>query len=512
MSKYFQVFISMAIYTICCSTSLAETAIVDSANDQDPYVYVERTKMVMDTIATRDFIEKELAALNEQKSEFSNETLALQSQKDSVGKYLSGLSSEENLYKEKIREIASFTQSFPHENKIKDKSQKDILVGFFDAVVVGENPNIIRADSAVSTIYLSKTALEKIAIDSNKKKIDLKDIRKDAGKGKLTIPVVSCLEAMTFIYADLCHQVMEKYSDANRYLQSLDKQIWDVNTNIKSLSRKIDYVSSTDNYERAVYELTGSSNYPRKEITVKEKVKNKYYRPFGEDNTQANLILQTEGWEWASEKLEKKQVYYPSPISYEFHPKYPQYRILNGCAYDSIGNLKRVLYCNDESKIIDKLEKKYINDQIIKDYKNNKYGILSKPRDVQYALKNILGLSSEHDKRISSIDLDNKVVDIVRNSNGKSKKAARNDAKKVLGLFFARELERGRLDNKDAKNFITQCEEDHKGEFGKLWKVDRVNDTTFQIVVYSEKQGKERKYTIKYFAKEPFGMPEYKYE
>lgn len=476
-----------------------------SLNDSSMYVTITKDKTVMDTIATQQLIKKYVGDLVIHKENLVKRTDSLKKELIDLNTLIEDCNAYKLEYDSIIKYISYFIQ-LTSDTKLKDTQQRADLISLFDSIKIEEKENTFCIDKkANKTIYVKPSTLDSISEVLNLKNKDFKSVLKDVSKGKISPTVSVYLAAIAIGYRDMAEQTINeslrfinKSSNINTETQQLEKEI-------KSLSQTLDQISNTDNYSSQYYILTKSYNYPQKTIKVTESIENKYYRPKGQYNAEIDLLHQTSGWEWALDEnnLIRESVYFPNNVTYKYHPDHKEYKIIGPGIFDEKGNLLRVLYYKDASNLFSNLEKEYINDCVISDYKNNKYGILNKSQDVQYALKNTLGLSNEHSKKINQIG--NKTVDTFSKSSGKNKRELNKSAQNILGLMMAQEAENKRMKNEEAINFIKQCKKDHEAEFGKLWKVVRVDDKTFNILIYSDTLNTVRNYKVEFSVSEPFG-------
>ncbi|MDE5850717.1 MAG: hypothetical protein K2H38_11285, partial [Muribaculaceae bacterium] len=375
-------------------------------------------------------------------------------------------------------------------------------------IVISDERNIIIEDSILTRLYVNPVNIESACTQENIKQKSFDKVLKDVNKGKLSENVMIYLRELLSQYSNLSDQVGNRIKEDQNKLSSIEHLLQDQMMQSDFITKKINKANHEEDLAIKYNIIFESSDFPKRDKEIVEQVENQYYRPKGKHNPEIDHILQIEGWEWVNGELRQNTIHYPQHVTYKYSEAYPDYRILDNCVYDSIGNLVRVI-SYDGSDLYSEIKEAYVDEQVIQDYKNNKYGILQKSKDVKYAIENKLGLSKEHNNRINQIN--SQVSNTYVKANGKGKKAAEKAAQNILGMFLANEQEKSRMNNQDAINFIRQCTEDHKDEFGELWKTDRESEISFRIAIYSEKLNEVRYYIVDFSTEEPFGKTLLKY-
>ena len=505
MKNFLNLFIMLAFILSNYQSAIANNEEDIIINDSTPYVTVTTKKTVMDTIATLHVIREHLNHLMVQKDNLIKKKDSIIKVQAATNARIQTITSRNSEYNNLVKVISNFIQEKPN-TKIKDKEQKQILISLFDSIMIEERENQICLESKASQqISIKPTLIDSLYTSLNIKNKNINSVLKDVKKGKMSPEVFAYLLAIGGTYNDLINKYSSEATRNRDCVRKLDYEKRETENDINKLLKKINLNSNSKDYRSVFFELTNTYNYPEKVIEVTECVENKYYRPIDKNNDKVDYLHHINGWEWAvdDEHLLKETTYFPNNITYKYHPDHPEYRIVNTCVFDEKGNLIRVLYYKEASHLFNSLERDFIDECITSDYKNNKYDILRKPQEVQYVLKNILGLSNEHNKKINNIN--NSAINTISNSYGKSKSATNKAAQNVFGLLISSISENDRMKNAEANNFIKQCKIDHEGEFGRIWKVDRLDNKSFQIMIYCPSKNIVRNYKVEFSVSEPFG-------
>ena len=516
------VFVGFMLCIFQSAKAESRNALVDESK---PF-YINRTIWVMDTIATKELINEKIRLASEEINSLKlkmhskeNKIASISSQIDSTNHKIKVLSSRRDAYNNILSKINKFSQYSNYLNgkaiKIKDKDEINTLMGIFDLINISEKPKDYNAYSADTLIYLSPSFLNELR-NFKPKEYDINQVKKDIKKGKINLITMIYLSAINSSINDNILQINQSISSENNNIRNLESQINELADESEKLDKNINYLSTKNSFASYFSELVDYNNYPTKKIIVQEEIK----RPYGVDNTENDKLVQSAGWEWVNEDLEEKTEHFPYNVTYLYSPNHPDYRIkldhdnsIKGAAYSADGQLIRVLSFNGQKELHD-LRKDFIREMVIKDYKNNKYDILKKPKSVAYAIENRLGLSNAASKKDAASR--DKFVDdykkLSKNYNPKSKAAQKKAGMWLFGALMDQSMREAEINNPDAINFIKQCEEDHKNDFGSLWKIDRIDNTSFMVFIYNEALDKIRKYKFTFYSEDAFGKVKSRWE
>ena len=216
--------------------------------------------------------------------------------------------------------------------------------------------------------------------------------------------------------------------------------------------------------------------------------------------------MQLFGWEWwIKEKSEEMYTTVPFSFRYRRYKSHPDYRIIQDKVFNKNGDLicQTNLLRSDED-IIRGLKEKILNTIYILDYKSNKYDILKAPARTQEAVRNMLGLPFKSSVDAKTAKKNQKIVNdyfktqldevMVSNGNWQQRANARaraNNAESKMGAL----LLSGLFDKNfnAALSFKQKLEEDHKNDLYSIYKISRVNNTSFKVIFMNNKN--ETSYT-----------------
>lgn len=216
---------------------------------------------------------------------------------------------------------------------------------------------------------------------------------------------------------------------------------------------------------------------PRKKII--KQMNNPYYRGLWYNNCDKLDLIeryqQAYGWEFLySENRISKEDSYPSQVRYYVYDSAPQYKVTY-----SDSEINNVYNSNGELVFVPRLTRKNYDefDEIqrlvfLQDYRKNKYNIKSKSVHTQNYLR--LLLEREHG----------------------FEKSFGEEKDQMLGKLFCLEMfgpigllamqQESKNSNsrgdKDGRNYIEQLRKDHENEFGYVYMITRLSNTSFQIL------------------------------
>ena len=328
-----------------------------------------------------------------------------------------------------------------------------------------------------------------------------KNIRKDASKGKLSDELVAFLNHAKYNMVSSNKKLSDKkYYEQEQMKDSLRNMNNFINRVEELKSKNLTDVSDQnprpshwyiDNLDRQLTNLKVPEYIPVKEVGTTQRVRNPWKRKLDADYSHNSFIdkkAQTSGWEWVEneDNYSTETLYYPNEISFRTYPSHSELRIANNCAFDNDGNLVRVLSFTKDGqfeKDIDAFESKLSNILelliIVKDYKDNKYGIKDAGADVRNAVENLIGISNTfakaEEKRLKPYmtQLENAL------KSGDVRKYNQLRDKYAVIIYGPKPNDPN--NNAKAKNFVNQCKADHAKDKIRLWKIERVSDKDFNM-------------------------------
>lgn len=352
-----------------------------------------------------------------------------------------------------------------------------------------------------------------------------KKILKDASKGKLSDELVLFLNESKYNLARSNDNILNQKQNEERKLRNskdvlslLLEKIGRFKDKEMSSSNN-DKVPSSTLFGKDEIKLLGNSlpgYIPIKEIERSQKNKNPWKRKLDVSYSQNDYIdkkTQTEGWEWIENENDFKEetLYYPNKVTYKVYSSHPDIRIVKDCAFDAEGNLLRVLSFTKEGmfeKDIDALESKLSEMLnlllIVKDYKDNKYGIKEAGADVVYAVENLIGISNEfkkaEEKRLKPY------VSQMENALKSGNVRLYNQLRDKYAVIIYGPKPKDPNNNEKAKNFINQCKSDHAKDKIRIWKIDRLSDTSFKVIFLNAANSATREISLTFGNEAPYGI------
>lgn len=265
----------------------------------------------------------------------------------------------------------------------------------------------------------------------------------------------------------------------------------------------------------------GGGDVPKKEIQTHKRVPNpecrdNYFngqiRPDSYDSDSEyrqhkwDKAQQSKGWEWADiDKMESKSISYPEKLSWFEHPNHPEYRfkwrydytgLLN--AYNESGQLVRVGNILN-GWILNDMQKKVMTAICKRDFLANKYDINNAGENTLNALCSRLGVEKTDKQKKTEAAMGKGLSDAVAKGEAArlekkqavTKKEYEKAAKKerdavnagAVSMLSALALA---LDEK-ADNYIAQLKSDHSNDLKYLYKIERIDNTTFKVYYLNDK-------------------------
>ena len=273
---------------------------------------------------------------------------------------------------------------------------------------------------------------------------------------------------------------------------------------------------------REYYKISKTRVLPKRE-TLK-RINNPYYiKPPGYVSTygkayweveraldERDLYHQTLHWNWIDgysyENINSKYPYEYTAKRYYIHPEYQvlyEYNI-----YDNDGNLVRIKSLSRHTNCIDDIARYLTNLQYQKDYLNNKYDILSEGPDVQYAVANRLGLSTEYAESLVDFFIDGSVHDLGTKYGTIRQRV--DSYKKLQQDYVKFASEWVRLLNDKAIRFCEQLVLDHEKDFKYILKAERLSPLSFKITYCTENFKPTSSVIVEFYAPTPFVYAKWK--
>lgn len=335
---------------------------------------------------------------------------------------------------------------------------------------------------------------------------------KDINKGKISKEV---WDEISRVIQDL-NESNKRIADEKAFAQNKAK------TNIEILNQTIDIINeainngldSQRNLDEHYFLL---SRYIRDEfgfdmpeelpetIAVREfKIKNSFRRDINPStdyrkNSYIDSKAQKTGWEWLDKELAytTESEHYPVTITYRVYDSHPEYHVTDEAIFDTNGKLIRIREMTDKIKDGDKLIKKFDNIAeallykiLAEDYKNNKYNINNESSDVKYAIENLLFIRDDF-KRAEKKRLEPYLRELENAlKSGNIHKYKQLYEKYSVIVYGPKPNDPN--DNRKAKAYIQQLQEDHVKDILRLWKIERVDDLTFNIIFLNKANNEMR--------------------
>lgn len=286
-------------------------------------------------------------------------------------------------------------------------------------------------------------------------------------------------------------EVVNSGRDGQRY-EVEDKNIkkGKITSNVvKYLQCYSDYLTDSLNYVESIIESgwVGNINYenlPKKQIIVQ--MSNPYYRGFWYSDADTLDMIerfqQVRGWEFLySENRKHVSESYPNKIEYYVYEAAPKYKVTYSYnsineVYNSTGQLIYVprLTRNNASEFNEIKRLVYL-----RDYQKNRYNIKTKSAHTQNFLR--LQLERKDGFMESNVEaLGAWGVAFIGGLFSPFSSTAREVSRK--GLKKASEYA-----DEVGKNYLNQLKKDHEADFGYIYRIKRISNTSFQVIYLNSK-------------------------
>lgn len=245
------------------------------------------------------------------------------------------------------------------------------------------------------------------------------------------------------------------------------------------------------------------------------------YKPWSEyESNKWDKVQQSLGWEWMeSEEKQSKTIYFPEELSYQFFPSHPEYRFkcnwpeiycFHPNIYDEKGVLFRVGNIVGSGQKYEKIYNEVMLALCKCDFLNNKYDINNAKPETLTALRITFEMEDLVDARYKkyskmAAEARDEIVAATTMSQYTAAKKKQSEALNVLLEYINKERE------PQALNYIKQLKSEHTAELSYLYKIERVNNTTFKIYFLNDKMECGCVALMKWYNKAPYEA-EYKVE
>ena len=245
------------------------------------------------------------------------------------------------------------------------------------------------------------------------------------------------------------------------------------------------------------------TDWPKKKITIR------YPNPLCIDNffngtfplsyySISSEEQQSVGWEWADiDSMTRATDYFVETLEYLYHPSHPQYRFIRDyredfgyMAYNDKGVLVRVGNITSlDDYTLNNLSSRIILEICKRDFLANKYNINSASKNDIMALKLILGITNNIDAEYNRCRkmVDDANAELMRayaeKNYGRYRKAKSMAGDATLKML---KYELKKI-NDVAEGYIDRLRAEHKNDLSHLYKIERVNNTTFTFYYLNDK-------------------------
>lgn len=392
----------------------------------------------------------------------------------------------------------------------RNRSEKCLELGGYAYKMALRAGSKMKGQTDIDIINKILSSPELLNAGQNKSEKDLqKDrekIQKDLAKGKICGKLRKPLE----YYSSRLVELSEAYSKEADDMQKDWAGFYRDRGRQDPLSAMANYVDTVSNpfyYDNIYLSLRdGSINYSDVEETLKSILMN----------------APLKGWEWTeNDDYEEFDQSYPVSVTYRKYASHPEYRIIGDLAFDTEGNLVRLINLDSE---------KYWNIDIFSNdnpvgrqllriaYNDNEYNIQSKGQKVNHYIKTQLGLE-----------------DLTKAEKAQQDKSADAIAKALIGSArderrYGRHSRRGRAaQNKHALAFLgalVGAADNHYSEDGAAWirqiqednlqyfsdqypyRLERLSDTAIRVVLADEEASPTYAVTFSYTPAGPYRVKE----
>lgn len=200
---------------------------------------------------------------------------------------------------------------------------------------------------------------------------------------------------------------------------------------------------------------------------------------------------QSKGWEWVDgNKMESKDIFFPTKISYYEQAGHTEYRFKRYGerydAYDENGKLMRVDNMIGRNLNSTSMTKDVMLAICKRDFLANKYDINKSTKKTLDALRIRFGIVDGVDERFKQykemyIASRYEMVNALTPEEYGAALAKHDVALKVMKEYALKQIDQ------QADNYIKQLEADHENELKYLYKIERIDNTTFKLYYLNDK-------------------------
>lgn len=200
---------------------------------------------------------------------------------------------------------------------------------------------------------------------------------------------------------------------------------------------------------------------------------------------------QSKGWEWVDgNKMESKEVFFPTKVSYYELAGHTEYRFQRYGerydAYDENGKLIRVDNMIGRNLNSTSMTKDVMLAICKRDFLANKYDINKSAKKTLDALRIRFGIVDGVDERFKRykemyIASRYEMVNALTPEEYGAALAKHDVALKVMKEYALKQIDQ------QADNYIKQLEADHENELNYLYKIERIDNTTFKLYYLNDK-------------------------
>lgn len=226
-------------------------------------------------------------------------------------------------------------------------------------------------------------------------------------------------------------------------------------------------------------------NLPRKKII--KQMNNPYYRGLWYNDADTLDMIeryqQTHGWEFLyTNKRKQERDSYPTKVEYYVYAAAPKYKVTyseNGIneVYNAAGQLIFVPRLTRNKTFEFKEIQRLV---YLKDYRNNKYNIKSKSAHTQNYLYLFLERENGFEESVTETFGAALGTAFVGGLFGPFSSVSRKANMKGLKQV-------SKYTDNDGSNFIDQLRKDHDDEFGYIYSIKRLSNTSFQVLYLNSK-------------------------
>ncbi|MDY6394674.1 MAG: hypothetical protein SPK52_01780 [Synergistales bacterium] len=200
---------------------------------------------------------------------------------------------------------------------------------------------------------------------------------------------------------------------------------------------------------------------------------------------------QSKGWEWVDgNKMESKDIFFPTKISYYEQAGHTEYRFkkydYRYDAYDENGKLIRVDNMIGRNLNSTSMTKDVMLAICKRDFLANKYDINKSTKKTLDALRIRFGIVDGVDERFKQykemyIASRYEMVNALTPEEYGAALAKHDVALKVMKEYALKQIDQ------QADNYIKQLEADHENELKYLYKIERIDNTSFKLYYLNDK-------------------------